>query len=75
MFLNTFERDERTESEITQRPSYAAETTQDVAIENKLVPFIRCACLCCFKSAQQAAFYLSGAFCCNCADSCFIENS
>ena len=31
-FLNTFERDERTESEITQRPSYAAETTQDVAV-------------------------------------------
>ena len=31
-FLNTFERDERTESEVTQRPSYAAETTQDVAV-------------------------------------------
>ena len=44
-------------------------------VENKLAPFIRCACLCCFKSAQQAAFYLSGAFCCNCADSCFIVSS
>ena len=31
-FLSTFERDERTESEVTQRPSYAAETTQDVAV-------------------------------------------
>ena len=31
-FLNTFERDERTESEVTQRPSCAAETTQDVAV-------------------------------------------
>ena len=27
-----FERDERTEREVTQRPSYAAETTQDVAV-------------------------------------------
>ena len=32
MFFEHFERDERTESEVTQRPSYAAETTQDVAV-------------------------------------------